>query len=66
MSKNETSIPLLGSEVSSTLDLDSTDALSVDKNTVKCMETTDFVGFLCSSYMKVSHTEIWNLFRYAE
>lgn len=67
MSKNETSIPIMGSEKSSTLDVDSTDALSVTStNTVKCMETTDFVGFLCSPYMKVSHTEIWNLFRYVE
>jgi hypothetical protein len=66
MSKIETSIPILGSEASSNLDLNSTDALSVDTNTVKCMETIDFVGFLCSPYMKVSHTEIWNLFRYVK
>ena len=66
MTKNEISIPILGSEESSTLDLDSTGALPVDTNTVKYMETTDFVGFLCSPYMKISHTEIWNLFRYVK
>ena len=59
-------IPISGHEPSGTLDLNSIDAHSVNTNTVKCLDTTDFVGYLCSPYMKISHTEIWNLFRYVE
>ena len=46
-SKSETLIPILGCESSSSSDLDSIEIFTVNKNTVKCMDTTDFVGFLC-------------------